>query len=85
MGKMKMYSLEYEYKQYLLRMEWDEEAMHPIQRKHIKQTFMAACIKMILLLKIDILSCKKGEISDILDDMLSEGFNSFLEDNDKLN
>lgn len=79
----KIYDLNHQYKLYLERVDLHEEKMHEVQKQQIKQTFMAACGQMLILLEADISALTEEDAIKALEsmkDQVSKYFSGLFED-----
>lgn len=82
---MNIFNLENQYQLYLQRMGMNEHAMHEVQKKQLRQTFMAACGQLLLLLRDDFGELDDMTACDTLQDMLNQVSNFFLTETNKVN
>jgi hypothetical protein len=76
------FDLEAQYKLYLSRVGMHQAALHPVQEKIMKDTFMAACGIMLVTLRDDIGAIENEmEAINIMQNMLDQVGNHFLQYN----
>lgn len=80
-----IFKLEHQYQLYLQRVDLKEENMSKEQRKQLRQTFMAACGQLIILLRDDMAELPEDEGVEIMESMLNEIGDYFLTISGKAN
>lgn len=82
---MKKFNLEYQYKMYLQRMQLDESKMHPVQKIETKRVFFGAFGQVLMLLQNDISELPEEKGVEILESMINQVANFFLNEAHKQN
>ena len=77
--KNSKYDLEVQYQLYLKRMGMAEHKMHPIQKKQLKEAFFGSAGQLLRLQVDDISQLKEEKAVEVLDAMLAQVGNFFLE------
>jgi hypothetical protein len=76
---MNKFNLEYQYQLYLKRIGLNESEMHPEQKIQTKQAFYGATGQILLLLRDDMSELPEDEGVDILDSLMNQVSQYFLE------
>lgn len=79
------FTLEEQYKFYLKKVGLSEDMMHPTQNIETKRTFYAAWGQLLMLLQNDIVELPEEKSVEILDDMIDEIGQFFLNEVEKQN
>lgn len=82
---MNQFSLEHQYQIYLKRIGLSEDKMHPEQKKQLRQTFMGACGQLLLLMRDEVSSFDEEKAVEIMQGMLQEVTNYFLDSKQSFN
>jgi hypothetical protein len=80
-----IFDFNYQYNEYLKRVDLVEANMMAIQKKETKQAFMAACGIMLLLFRDELTKLTDELAVEVMEDMMKQITGFFLESNNKLN
>jgi hypothetical protein len=65
-------NLEWQWKQYLKRVDVTEEQLSPIQRQEMKRAFYGACGQILILLRDDVGELPEDQAVTVLQDMMNQ-------------
>jgi hypothetical protein len=85
-GMDKKFELEHQYQLYLQRVGLKESAMHPVQKRQIKQAFIGGIGQMLILLRDDVGAIEdEDEAVKVMESLLNQVGDYFLNINNQQN
>lgn len=81
----KKFNLEHQYQLYLKRCELSEDKMHETQRKETRRAFFGACGQMLVLLRDDLSDLPEDDGIEVLQNMLNQVSNFWLNEMNRQN